>query len=87
MNKFKIKYYKLIFTLIMILEKSYQAPTCNIFPKIFGGGGSDSFIFQIDVFADYLAMVGGTYDNTLATGLTSGTYYPFIAVTSVANPD
>jgi len=32
-------------------------------------------------------MVGDTWDTTLATGLTSGTCYPFIAVTSVAIPD
>jgi len=32
-------------------------------------------------------MVGSTADTTLVTGLTSGTYYPFIAVTSVAIPD
>jgi hypothetical protein len=32
-------------------------------------------------------MVGDTYDTTLATGLTSGTGYPLIAVTSVAIPD
>ena len=38
------------------------------------------------MFADYLAMVGNTYDTTL-TGLSSGPYYPFIAVTSVAIPD
>ena len=38
------------------------------------------------MFADYLAMVGHTFDGTLATGLTSGVY-PFIAVTSVAIPD
>jgi hypothetical protein len=86
MNKFKIKYYKFIFTLIMILEKSYQAPTCNSFPKIFGGSGQGSYLPHIDVFADYLAMVGDTYDTTLATGLTSGAN-PFLAVTSVAIPD
>ena len=39
------------------------------------------------MFADYLAMVGDTRDTTLATGLTSGTNYPFIAVTSIAIPD
>jgi hypothetical protein len=32
-------------------------------------------------------MVGDTWDTTLATGLTSGTSYPLIAVTSVAIPD
>jgi hypothetical protein len=87
MNKFKIKYYKLIFILIMILDDSYQALTCNSFPKIFGGSGQTSYINQIDVFADYLAMVGDTWDTTLATGLLSGTRYTFIAVTSVAIPD
>ena len=39
------------------------------------------------MFADYLAMVGDLFDGSLATGLTSGTRYPFIAVTSVAIPD
>jgi hypothetical protein len=39
------------------------------------------------VFADYLAMVGGTYDTTLAAGLSGSTCYPFIAVTSVSIPD
>ena len=86
MNKFTIIYYKLIFILIMILGDSYQAPTCNSFPKIFGGSGDYSFLIHIDVFADYLALVGYTFDTTL-TGLSSGPYYPFIAVTSVAIPD
>ena len=71
----------------MILEKSFQVPTCsNSFPKIFGGSGEVSYLNHIDVFADYLAMVGSTYDTTLATGLTTASY-PFIAVTSVAIPD
>ena len=70
----------------MILGDSYQAPTCNSFPKIFGGSGAYTFLLHIDVFADYLAIVGYTWDTTL-TGLTSGTNYPFIAVTSVAIPD
>ena len=69
----------------MILRDSYQAPTCNSFPKIFGGSGHDTYLYHIDVFADYLAMVGETWDGTL-TGLTSGTRYPYIAVTSVAIP-
>jgi len=60
MNKFKIKYYKFIFVLIMILGDSYQAPICNSFPKIFGGSGGSSFLYHIDVFADYLALVGDT---------------------------
>ena len=64
----------------------FSAPaTCNSFPKIFGGSGSDTGLYHIDVFTDYLAMVGLTWDTTL-TGL-SYAYRPFIAVTSVAIPD
>jgi hypothetical protein len=64
----------------------FSAPaTCNSFPKIFGGAGSQTYLLHIDVFADYLAMVGDTDDTTL-TGLSS-IYRPFIAVTSVAIPD
>jgi len=85
MNKFKIKYYKLIFVLIMILGDSYQAPTCNSFPKIFGGSGSSTFLEHIDVFADHLALAGETFDTTLATGMSW--FHPFIAVASVAIPD
>ena len=70
----------------MILGDSYQAPTCNSFPKIFGGSGGNTYLSQIDVFADYLAMVGNTFDTTLSAGLASGPHNPFIAVTSVAIP-
>ena len=64
----------------------FSAPaTCKSFPKILGGGGDHTYIVQIDVFADYLAIVGDTWDTTL-TGL-SIDYRPFIAVTSVAIPD
>ena len=64
----------------------FSAPaTCNSFPKIFGGGNNGTGLMHIDVFADYLAMVGYTWDTTL-TGFSSG-YRPFIAVTSVAIPD
>jgi hypothetical protein len=65
----------------------FSAPaTCNSFPKIFGGAGSQTYLNHIDVFADYLAMVGYTWDATLTTGL-SINYRPYIAVTSVAIPD
>jgi hypothetical protein len=87
MNKFKIKYNKLIYILIMILVDSYQALTCNSFPKIFGGSGQYSYLCHIDVFGDYLAMAGDISDLTLAAGLIKGIRYPLIAVTSVAIPD
>ena len=43
---------------------------CNSFPKIFGGSLSDTFGDQIDVYNDYLALTGSTYDNSL-TGITT----------------
>jgi hypothetical protein len=37
----------------------FSAPaTCNSFPKIFGGSSGYTYQWHIDVFADYLAMVG-----------------------------
>ncbi len=68
------------------MPKFSSPATCYSFPKIFGGAGDSTWLYHIDVFADYLAMVGSTYDTTLTTGLTSGSR-PFIAVTSVAIPD
>ena len=66
----------------------FSAPaTCNSFPKIFGGAGDSTYLYHIDVFADYLAMVGDTYDTSLTAAGLSSAYGPFIAVTSVAIPD
>jgi len=55
--------------LIGIIKISSQA-TCNSFPKIFGGSEGWSSLHHIDVFSDYLAMVGDTGDDSL-TGLLS----------------
>ena len=80
-------------SMILVLAAIFRMPKfsapapCNSFPKIFGGGGLDTYLYHIDVFTDYLAMVGNTYANTLATGLTNGNYYPYIAVASVAIPE
>ena len=45
--------------------KAQPPPACNSFPKIFGGNDGDSYLYQIDVNNDYLAMGGFTCDNTL----------------------
>ena len=55
--------------------------TCNSFPKIFGANAGHSYLRQIDVNGDYVAMGGETNDATL-TGLTST--LPFVAVMSVS---
>jgi hypothetical protein len=62
---------------------SIKATTpCNSFPKIFGGNSGDSVLYQIDVFNDYLAMAGGTLDNSL-TGITNS-WIPYIALQSIS---
>ncbi len=39
------------------------------------------------MFADSLAMCGDTWDTTLNTGLSGLTFFPLVAVTSIAIPD
>jgi hypothetical protein len=68
-----------------MIKYSKQATTCqNSFPKIFGGSVGYSELYQIDVFKDYLAMVGYTSDSKLKKGSSSE---PVIAVASVTIPD
>ena len=55
--------------------------TCNSFPKIFGANAGHSYLRQIDVNGDYVAM-GGNMDDTSLTGLTSS--LPYVAVMSVS---
>jgi hypothetical protein len=54
---------------------------CNSFPKIFGGGSGFTELYHIDVFNDYLALAGHTWDNLL-TGKSSA--IPYLALTSVS---
>jgi hypothetical protein len=61
---------------------SIKATTpCNSFPKIFGGSSGNSFLYQIDVFNDYLAMAGSTSDNSL-TGTSIN--IPYVALQSIS---
>ena len=56
---------------------SLSPPPCNSFPKIFGGTSDHSYMYQIDVFNDYIAMGGATFDDTL-----TGTFgwIPYVAL-------
>jgi hypothetical protein len=54
---------------------------CNSFPKIFGGNLASTGLWHIDVFNDYLALAGHTWDNSL-TGISS--YIPYLALTSIS---
>ena len=61
---------------------SIKATTCNSFPKIFGGSSGDSYLDQIDVFNDYVAMAGFTLDNTLTV---TSSAIPYVALQSISN--
>jgi hypothetical protein len=74
--------------LVLLLAISFIAvvqstTTCNSFPKIFGGGSSDTYLFHIDVYNDYLALAGATYDNSI-TGITTTSDIPYLALTSIS---
>jgi hypothetical protein len=56
---------------------------CNSFPKIFGGSTYSTGLLHIDVYNDYLALAGGTYDITL-TGVTTTSIIPYLALTSIS---
>jgi hypothetical protein len=54
---------------------------CNSFPKIFGGSSASTYLVNIDVFNDYLALAGDTYDNSLTGSLSP---IPYLALTSIS---
>jgi hypothetical protein len=40
-------------------------------------------LYHIDVYNDYLAIAGNTYDNSL-TGITASDYIPYVALLSIS---
>jgi len=60
---------------------SVESAACNNFPKIFGGSLSNTNLWHIDVYNDYLALAGETSDSSL-TG--TSTWIPYLALTSVS---
>ena len=69
--------------LIASLPSIKATTTCNSFPKIFGGSSGRSYLFQIDVYNDYLAMGGSTFDNSI-TGITTSTFIHYVALQSIS---
>ena len=70
--------------LIASLPSIKATTTCNSFPKIFGGSsGAASYLLQIDVYNDYLAIGGDTYDNTI-TGITTTNSIPYVTLQSIS---
>jgi hypothetical protein len=67
--------------LISSIGAVQTTPTCNSFPKIFGGKLAETCLYHIDAFNDYLALAGDTYDNSL-TGIPS--LIPYLALASIS---
>jgi hypothetical protein len=67
--------------LISSIGAVQTTPTCNSFPKIFGGSSDHTYLNHIDVFNDYFAIAGDTYDNSL-TGIPSR--IPYLALASIS---
>jgi hypothetical protein len=72
--------------LLILLLFIHQSDTtsCNSFPKIFGGSYGSTYLNQIDVYNDYLAFAGFTYDSSL-TGFSISSDIPYIALSSIAS--
>jgi hypothetical protein len=68
--------------LILLIGAVQSTPTCNSFPKIFGGSSDHTYLNHIDVFNDYFAIAGDTWDNDL-TGIITSTYIPYLALASI----
>jgi hypothetical protein len=70
----------LVLLLLISFVGAVGSTTCSSFPKIFGGSTENTFLHYIDVYNDYLALTGDTYDSSL-TGISSG--LPYLALTSI----
>ena len=67
--------------LMSLIDLVQSTTTCNSFPKIFGGSSSHTGLDDIDVYNDYLALAGTTYDNSL-TGISDN--IPTLALASIS---
>jgi hypothetical protein len=68
--------------LISLISPVQSTPTCNSFPKIYGGSSDNTYLRHIDAFNDYLALAGETYDNSLI-GIITSSFIPYIALASI----
>jgi hypothetical protein len=68
---------------ISLIDAFQSTPTCNSFPKIFGGSSGHTYLYHIDAFNDYLALAGDTRDNSL-TGIITTSRIPYLALASIS---
>jgi hypothetical protein len=72
----------MVLMLLITSKVAGQSTTpCNSFPKIFGGSLNVTFSLQIDIYNDYLAFGGDTYDTGLS-GKAGST--PYLALSSIS---
>jgi hypothetical protein len=78
------KYFPLgLLVLMSLIGPARSTTPCNSFPKIFGGSSGATNVAQIDVYNDYLALAGSTWDNSL-TGITTTFGIPYLALKSIS---
>jgi hypothetical protein len=70
--------------LISLISTVKSTPTCNSFPKIFGGSSHHTYLRHIDAFNDYLALAGDTWDNSLTGISITSSYIPYLALASIS---
>ena len=69
--------------LVSLIGPTQSITPCNSFPKIFGGLSGGTTVSQIDVYNDYLALAGDTFDNSL-TGIPTSLRIPYLALSSIS---
>ncbi len=62
---------------------SVKSTACNNFPKLFGGSSGSTYLLHIDIFNDYLALAGDTYDSVLL-GTSTSSGIPYLALISIS---
>jgi hypothetical protein len=65
----------LIYLLLISSIPLINSDSCNSFPKIFGSNDGDTYLMQIDVYNNYLAMIGHSYDSLLSNDPTISSPY------------
>ena len=73
----------MLLLLLALISRVESTSSCKSFPKIFGGNDGHTYLYQIDVYKDYLVMAGSTFDKSL-TSLTSNDEVPYLALGSIS---
>jgi hypothetical protein len=73
----------LILAFSLIISSLDAAPSCNSFPKFFGGSSADTGVYSIDVFNDYLAFGGESFDLSLTVSA-NGATFSYITLASIS---